>query len=71
MKLDKDLLRQDGFSDSEIDWLEKYCRDRMRSGAFSNKAAAISLGGGPFKLVCETVAQAVNKLRPGAWIPIR
>ena len=71
MILDKEAARKEGFSDSEIDWMERYCSDKRKKGLFSNKAAAISIGKGPVKLVCETVAQAVNKLRPGAWIPIR
>lgn len=71
MLLDREVARKEGFSDSEIDWLERYCSDKMKKGRFSNKAAAISIGKGPVKLVCETVAQAINKLRPGARIPIR
>jgi hypothetical protein len=71
MKIDKEVARKDGFSDSEIEWLERYCSDKMKKGRFSNKTAAISIGSGPLKLVCETVAQAINKLRPGARIRVR
>ena len=71
MNIDKEKLREAGFNDNEIAWIEHYCSAKVKNGEFSNQAALVCLGtpeNPDICWVCLTVAEAINNLRPGAWL---
>jgi hypothetical protein len=57
--------RADGFTEDEIDQMETYCRDMERRGQFSCLPALVQLPKHGIVFVCETIAAAIERLRPG------
>src|SRR4051812_16845813 len=64
LNLNKAALRQDGFNEHEIAWLEQHLTDEMRQGSVDQQAELVALDGRPM-LVCRSIADALERLRPG------
>lgn len=62
MKIDRKTAKVDGLTNKEIAFVESYLDEH----AMSNGAALVVLGTNP-RWVCETVAEALDQLRPGCW----
>jgi hypothetical protein len=61
------LLKKDGWTDAEIDQIQKYVDEQTAAGTFNHAVELVELNGMP-RAVCRTVAQILDKLRPGTWI---
>lgn len=68
MTIDGTRLKEDGFTDEEVRQISEYCQVEMENDRFCNEAAAIIVGTGEVRLVCRTIAEIIDKLRPGSWI---
>src|SRR4051812_42658768 len=66
--IDRDSARSEGFTGREIDLIEAYCLNMQRRGKFSNRAALVHLPESGIVWVCQTVAQGIERLRPGSWL---
>jgi hypothetical protein len=62
MKIDRDKCKADGMTDQEIEFIESY----LDKHGIDNRAALVLLGTNP-QWVCQTVAEALDQLRPGCW----
>lgn len=62
MKIDREKVKADGVTDEEIDFVESY----IAKHGLSNKAAVVLFGSQP-RLVSQTIAEAMDQLRPGCW----
>ena len=63
MKIDRELAKADGLTDQEIAFVEAY----LDKHDMNNRAAFVVLGTNS-QWVCETVAEALDQLRPGCWL---
>jgi hypothetical protein len=63
MRIDRDRARADGLTDQEIAFVEAY----LDKHGTNRRAAFVVLGTSP-QWVCETVAEALDQLRPGCWL---
>jgi hypothetical protein len=59
--VDRDKLREGGFSEKEIDEIDAYCIAQVEAGKLDNTAALILFNGKPM-FVCETVARAMRNV---------
>ncbi len=66
--INRDSARSDGFTEEEIDRIEEFVLRSQRNGTFSNKAELVNLPKSGVVWVCETVAQAIEQVRPGTWL---
>ncbi len=62
MKIDRERAKADGLTDHEIAFVESY----LDKHGINTRAAFVVLGTNP-QWVCETVAEALDQLRPGCW----
>lgn len=67
MHLKIDLLRTYGFTQAEIQTIQEYSDRADRAGRFSRRPAFVLLGG-ETQLVCWTIAEVLDQLRPGCWL---
>lgn len=63
MQIIRENARRDGLTDQEITFLEAY----LAKHGVTTRAALVVLGGQP-RWVCESVAEALDQLRPGCWL---
>jgi hypothetical protein len=63
MKIDRERAKADGLTDHEIAFVESY----LDKHGMNNRAAVVLLRAGP-QWVCQTVAEALDQLRPGCWL---
>jgi hypothetical protein len=70
-------LQADGFSEDEARQVAEYCTTRWRAGLFdaSPEIVVVLREGEPrrvdkdtAKLVCRTVAEGLEAVRPGSWL---
>jgi hypothetical protein len=66
--VDFEMLRADGFREGEIGWIEEHCDMAMENGKFNHDVALVLVNGQP-RLCCETIAEIIELLRPGSWLP--
>lgn len=66
-KIKPDRLRAAGFSEKEIQEIQEYCTAAEKAGRFSNSASLVVMNG-EVQCVCWTIAEIMDKLRPGCWI---
>jgi hypothetical protein len=66
LNLNKAAIRQDGFNEDEIAWLEQHLAGEKRRGSFDQQAELV-VSWGRHALVCRSVA-ALERLRPGVWL---
>jgi hypothetical protein len=65
--IDRDRARADGFPEHQINQMERRCREMERLGQFSPLPALVQLPTRGPAVVCETVAEAIERLRAGWW----
>lgn len=63
MKINRENAKADGLTDQEIAFVEAY----LDKHDMNSRAAFVVLGARP-QWVCETVAEALDQLRPGCWL---
>lgn len=63
MKIDRKKAKADGMADHEISFVESY----LQKHGINSSAALVMLGTKPL-WVCQSVAEALDKLRPGCWL---
>ena len=69
MNIQRDAMKADGFNDQEIDAVQEYCASAEASGTFSDVAAVLKMRPeSKMILVCRTVAEIADRLRPGVWL---
>jgi hypothetical protein len=64
MILDRENCLADGLTEAEIQVMEEYLRDRA---IMDNTLALVKIGE-HHRLVCQTVAEALELVRPGSWL---
>jgi hypothetical protein len=65
------LLKADGFRTEQIHQIETYCDLAQAAGRFNGQAAWVQGKDGMPVLVCETIAEIMDKVRPGCRIRIK
>jgi hypothetical protein len=63
MMMDREKAKADGLTDEEIAFVESY-RDKHDN----NPTIALVKLGTTFQFVTQTVAEALDQLRPGCWL---
>ena len=63
MTIDRERAKADGFTDQEIAFVESYLDQHPRNGT-----AALVVLGKRLRWVSQSVAEAVDQLRPGCWL---
>jgi hypothetical protein len=63
MNINRERAKADGLTDHEIAFVEAY----LDKHGMNNRAAVVVLGTNP-QWVCQTVAEALDQLRPGCWL---
>jgi hypothetical protein len=66
--IDRDRARADGFTEEEIDQMEAYCREKERLEWYDRRPELVELPAHGIAFVCRTVAEAIERLRPGWWL---
>jgi hypothetical protein len=61
------VLKKDGWTDAEIDKIQEYLDQQEEAGSFNSAVELVNINGTP-RTVCRTVAEILDKLRPGTWI---
>lgn len=64
--INRTLLAGDGWSDLEMDKIERYINEQNDAGKLNSSGALIK-SGGQFRLVLTTVAEICDQLHPGCW----
>lgn len=68
MNLNRERLQADGFTRREIRRIQAYCDAAEVAGTFSNEAALVLLTEPMW--VCRTIAEVLDRLRPGCWLQL-
>jgi hypothetical protein len=67
MQLCTEILKADGFNDTEIRQIEDYCNAAEHAGTVNRQGAVVWLNDAE-RFVIRTIAEIMDQLRPGCWL---
>lgn len=73
MNLDYNKIRSnllaDGYDESQTTAVIKHCKHAVKEETFNNKPAGIVSPAGETRIVCVTIAEAIEAIAPGSRAP--
>jgi hypothetical protein len=69
MLVDPEILKAAGFDEDEVRQVQAFCDSAMKLSVFDSSVSAVRLNGQPV-LVCRTIADVLDRLRPGCRLKL-